>query len=204
MLENTKRKSSEMISPESENKDSKLARKLIKSPNGLGAIVASLTTMPTKLDVDTELNNIKAGLDTEINPDMEYIIKQILDKFNSKIEGCIDTLENYHMCYEECQGRLNSLEQGMTGVVKENKRLKTEVKLLAQQTDENENYSRQNNLIIKGIPEKRFQNVELLVRSLLFDVFGLDQIPIERVHRLGRNYYNQSRPIIVRFLNFAE
>ena len=190
-----------MNSPDSDIKGSKLARKLIKSPNGLGAMVASLTTMPTKLDVDTEIENIKAGLDTEINSEMEYIIKQILDKFNSKIEGCIDTLELYNKCYEDCQGRLNSLEQGM---MRENTHLKSEINHLVKQIDENENYSRLNNLIIKGVPEGRFQNVELLVRSFLFDIFGLDQIPIERIHRLGNYNRNRSRPIIVRFLNYTD
>ena len=65
-------------------------------------------------------------------------------------------------------------------------------------------YSRLNNLIIKGVPEGRFQNVELMVRSLLFDVFGLDDVPIERVHRLGNFNSNRSRPIIVRFLNYSD
>ena len=85
--------------------------------------------------------------------------------------------------------------------------LKNENKLLKQRVENQENYSRRNNLIIKGIPEGWGQNVDQMVRSFMNDYFWVPyDIAIERVHRLGKftGNYDRPRPIIVRFVNFAD
>ena len=56
------------------------------------------------------------------------------------------------------------------------------------------------------MPEVRGQNVESMVREFLADMFGMYEVKIERVHRLGRvNFQNRNpRPIIVRFGYYAD
>jgi len=127
------------------------------------------------------------------------------DVFND-ITKTLDYLDDMYSQVKTTQDTMNTQMQGMANEIRvlrqENSRLKTK-------SEDLENYSRRNNLIIKGIAEGQNQNIEELVRSFLFDFFGGYGINIERMHRLGRFQRHsdgriRARPIIVRFSFFAD
>jgi len=97
-------------------------------------------------------------------------------------------------------------------------RLETENKLLKQKTNNLENYSRRNNIIIRGIPESNNETsleCEEKARMFLVNELKLDgerarNMKFVRVHRMGgfqnnrNNADARSRPIIIRFQNYED
>ena len=96
----------------------------------------------------------------------------------------------------------------------ENDELKSENIYLKKPVCHLENYSRRNNLVLRGIREQNGEICEQLVRKFFKDQLKLDDPTITamkfiRVHRLGKIIPKtrggmESRPIIVRFYDFHE
>ena len=68
-----------------------------------------------------------------------------------------------------------------------------------------ESYSRKQNLIIEGLPEKQGENTEELVMKLITENMGLTLTgaPIDKCHRFGRTGNMRPRPIIIRFVKIS-
>ncbi|XP_037507332.1 uncharacterized protein LOC119383323 [Rhipicephalus sanguineus] len=75
---------------------------------------------------------------------------------------------------------------------------KTEAKI-----DDLENRSRRLNLVFYGVPDNERQETweksESLIKDICSDVLKLDNIPIERAHRLGAFTEGRTRPIVASF-----
>lgn len=70
-----------------------------------------------------------------------------------------------------------------------------------------ENQSRRNNLIFDGIPEgerETWQDSEDKVLEVLEDSMDLNNITVERAHRVGRSNTHRGRSIVVKFLKFKD
>ena len=73
-----------------------------------------------------------------------------------------------------------------------------------------ETYSRRNNLMIRGIPEKNEETEEMcitavrnfLIKEMNIDAAAVSRMTLVRCHRVGRNIPHFKRPIIVRFLDY--
>ena len=83
---------------------------------------------------------------------------------------------------------------------------------LKQKLTHLENYSRRDNLVIRGIKETKDEVCEAVVKTFYKDKLKLesgviDCIKIVRCHRLGEKQHGKTkwiRPIIVRFFNFGD
>lgn len=208
-MQSIKRSLSEILSPENNPKVAKSAKKVISSPVGLGAMASLATVSPIrvqKMDLDSTLTQLKQTFGADLDDKMLKIATYILNLCNEQINGCIQTLETYYECnikMENKQGDYNSLVKGLSNEVAS---LKAKIVNQADKIDQQENYSRRNNLLIRGIPETKWQNVDEITRSFLGDFFELSTVQIERVHRLGRYqpYARRPRAIIVRFVHFED
>lgn len=73
--------------------------------------------------------------------------------------------------------------------------------------DDLNNRMRRNNLIFKGIPEEpdeKWADTERLITEFVSTNLGIQAGEIERAHRVGRPKPEQSRPIVIKFLNFKD
>uniref|UniRef100_A0A3Q0QVC5 L1 transposable element RRM domain-containing protein n=1 Tax=Amphilophus citrinellus TaxID=61819 RepID=A0A3Q0QVC5_AMPCI len=117
----------------------------------------------------------------------------------------------------EAENRVSQLEDENTQLIGVTAELKTKVLQLEARMQYQENYSGRNNLRIKGIPELSEKGksvvecVKDVLRSLLPRDKDIEQIVIERVHRIPtaqkenqRDTLVGPRHILVRFLCFAE
>uniref|UniRef100_A0A3B3Y8T4 L1 transposable element RRM domain-containing protein n=1 Tax=Poecilia mexicana TaxID=48701 RepID=A0A3B3Y8T4_9TELE len=115
------------------------------------------------------------------------------------------------------ENRVSQLEDENAALAANTAELKSKVALLEDRIQYQENYSRRNNLRIKGIPERSEKGnnarecVMDVLRSLLPQDQNADQIVVERAHRVpatlkedGRNTSAGPRHILVRFLRFAD
>ena len=80
---------------------------------------------------------------------------------------------------------------------------------LEARVDKLEDYSRRDNLLFTGIAEDSNEHCEnvirdLLARKILHGVCNVNNIVIVRAHRLGRYKAGHTRPIIVKFREFAD
>ena len=187
-----KRTHDEVLSPDLQINRGK--RHMISSPPGLGAIL-KLNRNLLELS-EKDITDTIDGISPE-GVEITKLVHQKNREIAETIMECLDTM----------QERLEEICNQKKGMEREINALKTENKLLKQRVENQENYSRRNNLIIKGIPEGWGQNVDQIVRSFMNDYFWVPyDIPIERMHRLGKftGNYDRPRPIIVRFVKFAD
>lgn len=76
---------------------------------------------------------------------------------------------------------------------------------LEERTDDIEQYQRRNSLRIFGIPEAPSEDTDLQVLAVAAKVnVPLELSKIDRSHRVGPRVGNKSRPIIVKFVSYAD
>lgn len=142
------------------------------------------------LTSDEALRNI---LDRSLDDKLKRldITDQKLDKIVDKVafleEKCI-SLENDQI----------TQHMSMTKLREENEHLKSKLVQL-------ECYSRRDNLIFYGIPEKRQEHAEATILQILHKAnVDLEARAFTRAHRLGKFDKFRTRPIIVRFHHFRD
>lgn len=109
---------------------------------------------------------------------------------------------------EMVDARMDLVDEKLLSQEKEMKALKTENKMLKEKVIKIESQSRRCNLRFYGFPERRHENPadckRLVLRMLNQAGFKLQDIAIERAHRLGPPKSQNNRPIIARFFHFGE
>ena len=86
--------------------------------------------------------------------------------------------------------------------------LKVEVKNLEKKTNDQEQYSRRNCLLIHGLNETKTENMDKMVLDVINDKLNMEmsQVSIDRSHRLGKRKgaCQKSRAIIVKFTRYKD
>ena len=84
--------------------------------------------------------------------------------------------------------------------------LKVEVKNLEKKTDDQEQYSRRNGLLIHGLNEAKTENTDEMVFDVISDKLNMEmsQVSIDRSHRLGKRKGQKPRAIIVKFTRYKD
>lgn len=183
-----KRTNAELSSPNHKDNPTK---RLIKSPEVLGTMPRS-PTMPPFANMEYSEEDIKHELGDSASEETLKLATFMYKMQKNSQDGVHTSLEYFN----DSQARILSL---VTGMQKQIDVLKAENNSLKCKLDDQENYSRRNNLIIRGIPEGNWQNVEEIVRDFIGDMFRIFDIPLERLHRLGKYNPHRPRPIIVKF-----
>lgn len=176
------------------------------------------TSMETLADAGTDsmiLNEIRV-----MNRDLQDKIQQVGTDVIT-IRDCLDSLKSDLAGLSgrmgEAENRVSQLEDENAVLTASTAELKSKVAQLEDRIQYQENYSKRNNLRIKGVPElsEKGDNVPECVmdilRALLPQDQGTDQIVIERAHRVPatlkenrRNTPAGPRHILVRFLRFTD
>ena len=145
----------------------------------------------------TSLNNIFKTFDEKL----DRILGVVNDANNAADAAQAMAAEN-KKSIDEITEKVEYLSDVM---IEENVKLKQKITHL-------ENYSRRDNLTIRGIPETKDEICEAVVKrfckeKLKLDTAFIDSIRIVRCHRLGERPQGNAkwtRPIIVRFYNFGD
>lgn len=201
MSTSNKRDNSELNSPGKVDIPNK---RLITSPEVTAGAISMEASKPTLQVMDLTEDDIRKELGSNASEDTIKLAVFMQKLQNSTLCGFKQNLEysqDKMAAMEDNQARLLTL---LTGMQKQIDVLKMENGKMKSEIDEQQNHSRRNNLIIRGIPEGNYQNVELIVREFFAEMLNAHDIPIERVHRLGKYFPNRTRPIIIKFSFFKD
>ena len=154
---------------------------------------------------------------------LELILKKLqkldnLDKLQSDVSSIKDELSAVVQSLEYTQKELDSvkgtvikMEKEMDTLKKVNSSQKSEIsqlqeknRVLEQRIIKQEQYSRQENIIVSGLEEKEKEDCTDVARKLLRMVDLEPDLVIQRCHRIGKRNPGHSRKLIVRFLNYAD
>lgn len=191
-----KRGSSNSSNPESAEKKYKeeLSKESLESEEDEVLIALNMADqLAPKLD---EILSRLSGLDNKI---------EILDKKITIIDA------NHAKISRELKEELATFKSEMKSVkddlVSRCSETEQKCKLLEDQILYHEVYQRRENLRIFGIKEDKDEDVERKVKYFMdkeLDLYEVDQIEFQRVHRVGQIRGDSPRPIIIRFLRYPD
>ncbi|XP_065292009.2 uncharacterized protein [Dermacentor albipictus] len=128
--------------------------------------------------------------------------KQVSSELNiTQIQSKLVDIEKKLQSMDQIENRLTKVESCV-------ETLDVHVAALRRQTEDLDNRSRRNNLIIRGVEEEDSETDEILMKKVNEEIIGgiLKQKlnSIERIHRLGKKIPGQIRPIIFRVTDFRD
>lgn len=145
--------------------------------------------------------------------DKTDIVKGIYDLLSEKFDQKFDSLETkiekkieaeIHQLREETREEVKGLRTLNLKLTDEVKSLKSQLVLLQNQRDVDQQYSMKGDLIVSGVPFNDQESTEDIVRKLASHLkVELTDYDITAVHRLQRKD-NGDVPIIVRFLRYVK
>ena len=152
----------------------------VSTTNDIPEVLEYLKTLET-LSNDTRSMQIKGD---KKHADLTQSVKRMSEKF--------DELERDG---KEKEKIINSLKHEVNG-------LKERVKSLEKVSDDHEQYSRRNCLLIHRIEEEKDEDTDDVVGNMLQDKLELEILKkdIDRSHRIGKPSPRKERPIIVKFV----
>lgn len=101
---------------------------------------------------------------------------------------------------------MQNIDERIQPLIEENKTLKSEIEILNKKLNYLDNASRKNNIVLHGIKETENNHAGLVekVSDILNTTLGvqIENIYINKIHRLGKQNPAKIRPIIISFTTF--
>ena len=182
------------------NKTSEWGKSLIDTLNGIFSTFLA--------DVTKQFDEIKLDIATKV----EAVEKSATDALALAQEN----QKNFEIFKEETNKKIDYVVAENKSLKYLNDRLEVKVKQNVQQSNSSENYSRRNNIVVRGIVETDNETNEkceeeiksFLLNKLSLSAESVSALRIERCHRMGgkgRGAAQQhKRPIIVRFGGYKD
>ena len=126
-------------------------------------------------------------------------MKSLESRLGDSIEFCHNGIENIKKEMENVVTLVRDVQAENNKLHSDIKQLKLQNAQLKERAIGQENYSRKENLIFKGVIERDGENCKEIINDLITKRLGLSRCDFARVHRLGKRNERKSRPIIVRF-----
>ena len=127
--------------------------------------------------------------------------KEVTKSIDYATDSAVSALKIAKTCETECERLRNENEQLKCDMSRLSRRIEVvNAGVIAQ-----ENYSRRDNLVFKGIPELGNEDCERTIRDILLNKLKLpdaNRTVFVRCHRVGATTPGRSRPIIARFRDF--
>lgn len=166
------------------------------------------------LDDPANLGQTLTALISSINllrGDIERLKPFILKEVKAEIKSARDEANEAMKLASANDIAIKSLKDDMLQMQITCAHLVEENTQLRKQCEHSDNYSRKDNLIIRGIKETEGENEDscVVVRKFFIEQLSLqkdvvDSMMFVRVHRLGQKSDKQIRPIIVRFEHYKD
>lgn len=144
------------------------------------------TQYPSKNEISEMFKSLEASIKQEIQA-----LRTDLGNILARVEQTEDTIDKHERDLLDLKNQLKTIQQNQIKI--------------SYRLEDQENRNRRQNLRIRGVPEKRGEELRKIIVAIftpILELDGRDFPKIERVHRVGRfdaKRTERSRDIIVRF-----
>ena len=135
----------------------------------------------------------------EVYEKYEKYVKQ-LEELKSSVEVMSDKFDEYEKDRKEKEKIINGLQNEVSF-------LKERIDLLEKKSDNSEQYSRRNCLLVHGVEEQEQENTDNIVLNVIKEHLDteLSVKDLDSSHRIGKsNSKSKRRPIIVKFISYND
>ena len=158
-------------------------------------------------DTTLSIQNIESKFDAL----SEKILRDVKET-NTLAQEAYDIAKAAHDANNKLEQKVEILEKTVFIMGVKNKGLTQENNRLSRRCDDQETYSRRDNIVIRGVPEAADEDnagCSHVARDFSEQNLNITQAHVEgmkfvRCHRLGKRLQHRSRPVIVRFQNFTD
>lgn len=159
---------------------------------------------PSKNNVVQEVTSESEIEEEEIESKIEKVIKKIMVEFKKEIRLELKEIEkSLTFNSEKIDDFINEMKEmreKQDTLMKENMELKEKVKTMEHAVEEMEQYSRNRNIQIDGIPIQKDENLEEMVKVISKEIdVEINNGEIDVVHRIPTRSKKHPEPIIVQF-----
>ena len=123
-----------------------------------------------------------------------------LEELKSSVEVMSDKFDEYEKDRKEKEKIINGLQNEVSF-------LKERIDLLEKKSDDSEQYSRRNCLLVHGVEEQEQENTDNIVLNVIKEHLDIELLvkDFDRSHRTGKsNSKSKRRPIIVKFISYND
>ena len=148
------------------------------------------------MSVPAELKSVKDSVDSLIKDKSE--MQSYMHTLSEDLKDMKVSLEEYKKEVTTLKAEINQARKCNQSLAAENIEIKEEKFKL-------ETYLRRQNLVIEGVNESEYEDVQNKVINLLADKckIVLRAIEIDKIHRYGKSVAGRPRPIIIRFMSHS-
>ncbi|XP_008481625.1 uncharacterized protein LOC103518340 [Diaphorina citri] len=133
--------------------------------------------------------------------DFKQEIRNELKEFEKSLSFNSGKLDDVLLKMTEIQENMNTINANQKKLEEENKELRLKIRQLEMAEDELEQYTRNKNIQIDGIPKEKDENLEEMVKEIgnKMEVTIMNN-DIDAIHRVPTRSKNNPEPIVVQFL----
>ncbi|XP_040063739.2 uncharacterized protein LOC120838065 [Ixodes scapularis] len=155
---------------------------------------------------------LSGDIESNPGPDTEETLQKLLVGQNKIFEA----IKEIKFTQRKVEERIGAIEETVESFKSVSKNfdifsstvltLKQTVSSLENKVDDLENRMRRNNLIFFGIPENLNETKrdleKVIISEILEDKLGIENVGVERIHRIGRPNKGKSRPVILKLFDY--
>ena len=147
--------------------------------------------------------------------DFSAMVTSMMNSFNDRYDKLKDVVTELRVSLEYSQQDIAAMKDSMNLHEKSGQTTSSDVSSVQDRLskleispDYLENQTNRNNVVFDGVPEHRaesWEDSEKKVLEIIENTMDLDNVVVERAHRVGRSKSSQrARPIVVKFLKFKD
>ena len=123
-------------------------------------------------------------------------------KGDKQLAELMESVQHMSDKFDDFEKDRKAKEEIINNLKEEVSTLKGRVETLEKESDDQEQYSRRNCILVHGLEENKEEITDDLVASFIKDKMNIDLSvnDIDRSHRMGEQSPRKKRPIIVRFV----
>ena len=197
-----------------------MASLVVEPPQGAARWCAELAVSITKCfatlseELRTEsrdTNSSIQNIDSKFDALSEKILRDVKET-TILAQEAYDIAMAAHGANNKLEQKVEKLEKTMFIMDIKNKSLVQENIRLNKRCDDQETYSRRDNIVIRGVSEAADEDnagCNQVTRDFLVQNLNISQADVERIrfvrcHRIGKRLHHRGRPIIVRFHHYSD
>jgi regulator of replication initiation timing len=165
--------------------------------------INTIKSMPLSEDLLGAIEkSVERAVNAAIGNKLNNVIQQI-SNLEKSVTFCSDKVDDFFKQLNDFSNKVKIIERDNIELRNENNELKKQLSAVKLEVEDLNQYGRNHNILIEGVPELGEENVMNLVNKLAVavDETIVLNVDIQAAHRIPAKNKNKPRPIVVQFSN---